>query len=192
MLFILLIILTGYSFSMERQGSIVNVDSPRRSPFGSGNEESSQSEASDEEDLCEFAMSKYLAGITGVDRYLKTSLRSMLQDKPPLSPGLAHASSNAELLRRARLSSMPVDSQDSAALSGNDQRIYDMILRAMHKSVEEKESILQEKERLLTLKEQRIKEKYSGKKTAAIATITGTITTTIAAICTAFITIGSK
>lgn len=187
-------------FSMDRQYSAFSIESQKRSPFGSEPDVNShQSSSSEEDDLCDFAISKYVSGIAGVEKYIKPFLKPLLQDAP-LSPDLRHNTSNADILRTAKASErdnscMAAQAQDVKApssLSVNDQRVYDMIVKAMHSAVEDKERELAEKERQLVLREARIREKYSGKKTAAIAAATGTISTIVTTICATMVTLNSK
>lgn len=192
MLFLIVLILNFSLFSMDRQESMATVESERRSPFAGDSQDSVQSETSGEDDLCDFAISKYISGIMGIDKYLKPSLKSILQNQPPLSPMLRYASSNAQVLRDVKKSRDQRAADDRSPLDENDQRVYDMIVRAMHKAIEEKEADLKEKERLIEIKETRIKEKYSGKKTASIAALTGTISVIITTICTTLVTLNSK
>jgi len=193
-LFLLVSIVFSSLCSMDRQVSVVSVDSDsrRHSPFGDVESAGSTQHSSDEDDLCDFAMSRYLQGIPGIDRYLKPFLKPLLHDAP-LSPDLRHSSSNADILRAAK-NSVPEQKDEKlpSSMSISDQRMYDMIVKAMHGAVEEKEKVLIQKERELALREARIKQKYSGKKTAAIAAITGTVSTIVTTICATMVSLNSK
>lgn len=141
---------------MHRQLSSVD---DTRSPYtheSQSTNDSCKTNNSDEEDICDAAITKYASSAHGSKRYLKPVLRPMMQQSP--------------------------SSPDS---SSHDQAMYEMIVKAMHAVIEEREQEIREKE-------QRIKEKYSGKKTAAISALTATIATIVSTICTTIVTINSK
>lgn len=173
---------------MHRQISIVSQDSERNAPFAQDSSEGSSRSNSEEDELCDIALSRYVPRVSSIHGYLRPFLRSMFQAQPS-STGLLHVVSNSELLRDIRNQR---DIGHTSSLNDHDQRVYDMIVRAMHNVVEDKEKELEEKERQLVLKESRIKEKYSGKKTAAIAVTTGAIATIVTTICSTLVALNSK
>jgi hypothetical protein len=173
MLLIILLLIHSVLFSMEREETIVISPHEVSSPYGVASSATSMSE---EDDLCDFAMSKLLHPCVDVTKYIKPHLKEMLTKKNDSFKGNVQET-NVDILRKVR-------SQDNQC-SAHDQAINEMVAKAIHKAFEEKEKILEAKER-------RIKEKYSGKKTATIAGITGFISTIVTTICATMITLSSK
>jgi len=172
------------SLTMERQETVISVPSNStidsgysgtvvlgHRPVNSSNDvsDSSDSVIQDESDLCDFAMARY----GSIRRHVEPHLKMMLRDTDN-SPLTMECHSHAETLRRIR-SGETVESVD------NHQVINDIVMKAMIMAFDEKEKELAARER-------RIKEKYSGKKTAAIAAITATVATIVSTICTTIIT----
>ena len=158
-------------FSMERQETeraqtALTINTEYRSPFDDSNHSQD-----DEDELCDIAMQRF----ESLGQYVKPYLKNMLKE-PSESP-MRRDHSNAQILRKIK--------------SGEDhghylnEVVHEMVVKATSQA-------FIEKEQELAIKEQRIKEKYSGKKTAAIAAITATISTVITTICTVVVTINSK
>ena len=173
MLLIILLLFSFCSFSMDHQNSSVIVSGEVNSPFGSRDLSESRSE---EDDLCEIAMARYVNPSFDLSRYIKPHLRNLLQETHE-SPYLDRHESNAEILRRIR------SGEDQYGV--NEQRIHDMVMRAMYQSFEERD-------RDLEYRNARIKEKYSRKKTAIIAAVVGAASTIVTTICATLITLNSK
>lgn len=200
-LFIIGSIAFGSLCPMERQPSALSVvtNSPINDTFGEFDGLFSSAGSPDEDELCDFAINRYASGAPGIDRYLKPFLKKLLKDSPPHSH--LRRGSNADVLRATKNNAAsPKESVPDLApsalsvlsISDNDQRMYDMIVKAMHGAIEEREKALEEKERILILKEERIRQKYSGKKTAIIASAAATISTIVTTICATMVTLNSK
>lgn len=173
MFYILLLLLNMNSYSMDRQHGSAMVSIVGNSPFELREPSGSESE---EDDLCEVAMARYRNQNFDFSKYIKPHLRNLLQEVHE-SPHLNRHESNAEILRRIR------SGEDQ--YENSEQRIHEMVMRAMYQSFEERDQ-------MISSREARIREKYSGKKTAIIATITGTLSTIVTTICATLITISAK
>lgn len=164
-------------YCMQRQDSTVNYATAAMaeatSPFGATSNSSVKSE---EDDLCDFAMAKFLHPNIDVDRHIRPFLKGMLNKKNESSQS-EDVPLNVDILRRVR-------SGDNQSVV-NEAAINEMVTKAIHEAFEEKEKMLLEKEK-------RIKEKYSGKKTASIAAMTGFISTIVTTICATLVTLNAK
>lgn len=203
--FLIGLLVAGNLVAMDPEVKFVSIavqPEPRghaRRPSAHMTSVTSSASSDEHDDLCDFAINRYIPTIPGISKYLKPFLRPMLEEPAPHSPDaleLPRTKSNVEVLRRVRelsegsptAQAAVSDSMSDHAISKRDQRVYDMIVKAMHGAIEERERLVQQKEYELELREARIKEKYSGKKTAMIAGVTGAVTT----ICSTLITLYSK
>lgn len=158
-------------FCMERQHTELSIDISRRSPFVEGDDYTPSPR--DDDELCEFAMSSFDHPDLDVIKHVKPHLKEILKKKRSL-PYLPDYESNADVIRRIK--SSPIISENDT----NDMQKF--VLQAIDKAFSEKEEIIEAKQK-------RIKEKYSGSKTAVIAAVTGVVSTCITAGCSALVAI---
>lgn len=123
----------------------------------------------DESDFCEVAMASFRGpDPMELDRHIRPHLMEVIRKSPKnTDPVVAKT----------------VSGDDNYAAS--DKRIHEMIISAIQQSFEEKEYII-------ACKEARIKEKYSGKKVAAIVTIFSIVSAVVSSVCSAIVALHSK
>lgn len=172
MVLIYVLMISFKLFSMDDEPPAILIIAP--SPFE--NRSSPDEISSNEDDLCDEAMARCQMSCQDFSYYIKPHIKSMLHEVDD-SPVANRRESHAQFIQRVRSE----ESQDGQ----NDQRMNELITRAIHKAFMEKEEQIKQQQI-------RIHEKYSGKKVALIGTAIGAISTTITTICATLITLNSK
>lgn len=123
----------------------------------------------DESDFCEVAMASFRGpDPSELDRHIRPHLMEVIRKSPKNTEPVAARGASGD---------------DNDVVS--DKRMHDMIISAIKQSFEQKECII-------ARQEERIKEKYSGKKVAAIVAIFTTISTVVSSICSTVVALHSK
>jgi len=138
---------------------------------------------SEEDLLCDMALSKYKIPECDISKFIKPYFLTAVKNSPKHGDD-KDESCGIDVLRRFRSGdNLPSATTTSREVNtkNDDDRIHEMVVKAIHKAFEEKE-------RALIKKEAALKKRYSGKFVASLTAIVGGLTTIITSICTAFIT----
>ncbi len=131
----------------------------------------------DDDGFCDAAISMWRRPEQSeLDRYIKPHLKRVLKQRSPSNEDISYEC-NSEVVRKIK------SGEDNYEM--HEKRIHEMMVDSIRQAFAEKEHALQ-------LKEARIKEKYSGKKTATIAVIASICSTICGSICSVVVALKSK